>query len=39
MHLLGEKLLKFSEAPERRPEFAAEFPRFQAEGVERLQPV
>ena len=30
-YLLGEKLLSFAEAADRRPEFAAELPRFQAE--------
>jgi hypothetical protein len=30
-YLLGEKLLTFSETADRRSEFAAELPRFQAE--------
>jgi hypothetical protein len=30
-YLLGEKLLSFAEAADRRPRFAAELPRFQAE--------
>ena len=29
-YLLGEKLVNFAEAADQRPEFAAEFPRFQA---------
>jgi hypothetical protein len=37
--LLGEELLNLAKKPERRPEFAADLPRFQAEGVERLQPL
>jgi len=28
--LIGEKLINFADAAERRPEFAAELPRFQA---------
>jgi hypothetical protein len=30
-YLLGEKLLNFAEVADRRPEFAAELPRFQTE--------